>query len=281
MAITLVKVYEPWIDADEQNSNSGNNSLKVAQGIGMPGPPIQITWSKGNKNFVISDPQNTQYYFRPDNIRATDAARRLGDFNPMGYASPTDWDSFWNESDSTLCLSYKAFVGQWPGTESDDQDRPIFTLYTGLQMQNNGNPVVPGTGPQGPKGDQGPQGPAGGPMGPMGPTGVQGPKGDKGNQGDRGVQGPMGPQGIAGRDGRDGIMDERIGKYNVAVGETIRGQLDAVESNVNGTRRDTAFIAEQNRTLDAKVAALSAKVDALATQLSAVVATLGRLTSAK
>jgi len=66
-------------------------------------------------------------------------------------------------------------------------------------VDEKGQPLAIGRGPQGPKGDPGPQGPKGDP-GPQGGPGPQGPKGDPGPQGPKGNPGPQGERGPAGHD---------------------------------------------------------------------------------
>ena len=86
-------------------------------------------------------------------------------------------------------------------------------------------------------------------VGPSGPPGARGAEGPRGPQGERGPQGPQGPQGAQGVPGVSGDMEaaNKLGNYPHTQGVTVRGHLDAIEAQANGSRTDAAYIADQNR----------------------------------
>jgi len=171
-------------------------------------------------------------------------------FDPQGretsYHTPGAMDLALLSIDGELCVEYSRFLGYVPGTESDDPNRPIMRLRTGLRCGD----AVGAT-----------QTAVVGPAGPAGPSGRDGSGGAPGGRGPQGPQGPTGPQGAAGKEGE--VSDPRIGRYDVSRGETIRGQLDAVENAVTGQLR------EGEEYLAARLAVLEVKLDALAAAVAA------------
>jgi len=168
-------------------------------------------------------------------------------FDPQGrehaFRTPGAADMVMLALDGELCVEYTRFLGYLPGTERDNPDRPVMRLRTGLRCGEAVGATQTAV------------------TGPAGPQGTPGRDGSQGGRGEQGSQGPQGPSGPAGKEAEVAevaeVADPRIGRYDVARGETIRGQLDAVENAVTGQLR------EGEEYIAARIAALEVKLDAL------------------
>jgi hypothetical protein len=144
-----------------------------------------------------------------------------------------------------MCL---VFTGYKPGTQSDNPDRRLDGVETAISC---GEPVgLSGTVL----------------MGPPGPRGWDGSNGNDGGRGPQGQPGPRGLEGIPGKDASMATVDEinaRIGHYDTTKGETIRGQLDAIQSDTARGIEGQEYIATQNRSQDTEVAALRAQLNVM------------------